>query len=235
MSPMKKGFSKEVVSNNIREMMQAGHPRNQAIAASLASARKFKKMSKGGMAEDEYEEDNGDAEPSVPGYADGGRVGSADEFDDNEKPSVQFKGRGESRSAPKNTSMAEMDREDPEDYISSVEEERLEGTPRENEVENPAEQMEASMFAKALMRKREMQMGPENYAMGGLVQSEHDGPEGNKPSEDMEDETEEPMSSMPGRGQGAEHRMEMEPSGAGLSSEAKEAIMRKKKMRRFTQ
>ena len=38
--PLKKGKSKEVISKNISEMMGSGHPRKQAIAASLAEARR---------------------------------------------------------------------------------------------------------------------------------------------------------------------------------------------------
>lgn len=38
--PMKKGKSKKVISSNIKEMIEAGHPQKQAIAASLSQARK---------------------------------------------------------------------------------------------------------------------------------------------------------------------------------------------------
>lgn len=38
--PLKKGKSKNVISSNIREMIKAGHPRKQAIAAALSMARK---------------------------------------------------------------------------------------------------------------------------------------------------------------------------------------------------
>lgn len=37
--PLKKGKSKKVISENIREMVHAGHPVKQAIAASLNEAR----------------------------------------------------------------------------------------------------------------------------------------------------------------------------------------------------
>jgi hypothetical protein len=37
--PLKKGSSKEVISENIREMIKAGHPQKQAIAAALRLAR----------------------------------------------------------------------------------------------------------------------------------------------------------------------------------------------------
>lgn len=38
--PLKKGKSKKVISENIREMEASGHPNKQAIAASLNQARK---------------------------------------------------------------------------------------------------------------------------------------------------------------------------------------------------
>ena len=37
--PLKAGKSKKVISNNIREMMHAGHPQKQAIAAAYSKAR----------------------------------------------------------------------------------------------------------------------------------------------------------------------------------------------------
>ena len=38
--PLKKGKSKSVISSNIKEMMESGHPQKQAVAASLNNARK---------------------------------------------------------------------------------------------------------------------------------------------------------------------------------------------------
>ena len=38
--PLKKGKSKKVISKNIREMVHAGHPQKQAVAAALNQARK---------------------------------------------------------------------------------------------------------------------------------------------------------------------------------------------------
>jgi hypothetical protein len=40
--PLKSGKSQKVISGNIREMIKAGHPRNQAIAASMNKAGKSK-------------------------------------------------------------------------------------------------------------------------------------------------------------------------------------------------
>ena len=38
--PLKKGKSKKVIGENIKEMEASGHPKSQAIAASLNVARK---------------------------------------------------------------------------------------------------------------------------------------------------------------------------------------------------
>lgn len=37
--PLKKGTSKKTISKNISEMVHSGHPKKQAIAASLNEAR----------------------------------------------------------------------------------------------------------------------------------------------------------------------------------------------------
>jgi hypothetical protein len=37
--PLKKGKSKKVVGENIREMVKSGHPQKQAVAASLRNAK----------------------------------------------------------------------------------------------------------------------------------------------------------------------------------------------------
>jgi hypothetical protein len=39
--PLKKGASRKVVGENIKEMEVAGHPRKQAIAAALNQQRKY--------------------------------------------------------------------------------------------------------------------------------------------------------------------------------------------------
>jgi hypothetical protein len=44
--PLKKGKSKAVISANIREMVESGHPQKQAVAAALSQARGGKKRKK---------------------------------------------------------------------------------------------------------------------------------------------------------------------------------------------
>ncbi len=38
--PLKKGSSRKIIGENIKEMERSGHPKKQAIAASLHEARK---------------------------------------------------------------------------------------------------------------------------------------------------------------------------------------------------
>jgi hypothetical protein len=41
--PLKKGKGKKVFSSNVKEMMDAGHPQKQALAAAYSQARKSRK------------------------------------------------------------------------------------------------------------------------------------------------------------------------------------------------
>lgn len=45
--PLKSGNSRSIISNNIREMVEAGHPQKQAVAASLSNARRHPKANGG--------------------------------------------------------------------------------------------------------------------------------------------------------------------------------------------
>lgn len=46
--PLREGKSKAIISKNIREMVKAGHPQNQAVAAALREAGVPKKGGKHG-------------------------------------------------------------------------------------------------------------------------------------------------------------------------------------------
>lgn len=260
--PLKMGHSSQVVGSNIKEMMKAGHPKMQAIAAAMSMKRKSKKMADGGEVTDQPSSSTylgvdtstpqakavqgslnnafGNPQPKAYGgkirkMADGGMVGSDEEFDDNDNPMTPHKGHGAPRTASDMESMEEMDDVGPENYMRSLNEIRYDGEYYPNEVANPNEQEEASMFAKALRRKAmSSDMSPENYAMGGLVQPEHSVPMGNKPDENMtEDEDEDMEAGHRPSDMGLEHRQPVDPSGPGLSQGAMEAIARKKKMRRY--
>jgi hypothetical protein len=41
--PLKKGYSKQVISENIRELIRSGRSHKQAVAIALRNAQKFKK------------------------------------------------------------------------------------------------------------------------------------------------------------------------------------------------
>jgi hypothetical protein len=45
--PLSKGSSRETISKNIKEMVSAGHPQNQAVAAALSNARRTKRATGG--------------------------------------------------------------------------------------------------------------------------------------------------------------------------------------------
>lgn len=44
--PLKKGYSKNTMSENIKEMIKGGYPQKQAVAASYSNARKSAKKQK---------------------------------------------------------------------------------------------------------------------------------------------------------------------------------------------
>lgn len=213
--PLMKGHSPRVVSGNIREMMKAGHPQKQAIAASLANARKYRKMNQGGMM----------------GYAEGGEVQSLEhggmEDMEPELKDMEFHGG-------KNESMAEM--AETGDFNRGLNEINEEGRDHPDQVANPSEMEEAQSFAAAL-RKQAMGMNSvHNYAMGGLVQ---DGPaedeklHGTQPELDWVDDGMEDKDMLPQKPGMVGDTMNQMPSGPELSIEAKKALAAKKKMRMY--
>lgn len=68
--PLMKSGSQKAVSKNISEMVKAGHPQKQAIAAALSNQRKYKKkMAEGGYVDDDDGEMNEPEEASEAGAA----------------------------------------------------------------------------------------------------------------------------------------------------------------------
>lgn len=183
--PLIKGHSQKVVSSNVRELMNSGRPQKQAVAISLAKARKYKKMSAGGMAQyDAHERHFDESEDQGRPFARGGMVqdvvhggmedmpgekmGKSDGDEDEEAlgPMHKIPGGGLAR----HESDAEMDRKGPEDQKRDLHEISEDGEYYPNEVANPNELMELQGFAHALRRKAKVAMSPENYWGGGMVE-----------------------------------------------------------------
>lgn len=58
--PLKMGTDAKTMSNNVKEMMKAGHPQKNAIAAAYSMKRKsMKKMAEGGQVSEDYDEGAG--------------------------------------------------------------------------------------------------------------------------------------------------------------------------------
>lgn len=272
--PLKKGFSPEVVSGNIKELVKSGYKPKQAVAISLAKKRKFKKMSEGGMVkeEDPYEQSQKGMRPV---NMDGGGL-----VDKEKQPPVtqstfeQFqKGfRGENKKykggmmgyAEGGEVEPDLD-EDPNEGSHNVGGDMGEpGLPVYSKGEDREGLSDSVMLVEAMNRHLQAQkyaanqnthdfdpddsVSGEKMAKGGVVQGEYaDTMVGNKPElEWIDDGDAEPMDSEdkregagreepmhPGRMSPGEHAVMGDPMGMGLSVEAKEAIARKRKSRRY--
>lgn len=121
--------------------------------------------------------------------------------------------------------LSKMNQIGPEDGQRDLAELNQDANYYPSRVANPGEMDRQKKMVMALRK-----MGMDSYAMGGLIQDgpAGDEPVGNKPSENMSDSVEDTeVDSFVGK-----PSME-NPSGMGLSMEAKAAIERKKKMRRY--
>ena len=279
---MAKGHSRKIISQNIKEMVNAGHPVKQAIAASLATARKYKKMAFGGNAsldekrgkhmDDHPRKDGegwGNPKYSNPGFADGGSVESREEIearnaaimapkssyadggpveDINEKAQNWLFGKEEPKPSPSPkpkqvegghygfsgvagySQGGPVEDEDYVDHADDADQEHERGLwtlmkqGDQGPISNPDTLSDEQKLAKMLHKKQESM---EPYAVGGLVE-EMDGDETPEVEPGV---TSEPMSSEPSKP--SMGYAEREPSGEGLSEEAKKALAMKKKKRRY--
>ena len=62
--PLKKGKGQAVISQNISEMVKAGHPQKQAVAAAMRQAGRPKPPT----SVDEYDRTGKQAKPGKPGF-----------------------------------------------------------------------------------------------------------------------------------------------------------------------
>lgn len=193
--PLKMGHSKEIIGHNISEMVKAGHAPKQAIAAALSHARKSKKMADGGEVKTLGETIGYPGFPKPKAMAEGGEV----------EP------------------MSEMDDLGPDSEVRDLAQLQDQGMSYPQEVANPNEQEEASMFASALKKQKEKSLSPENYAVGGLVEPEMAAADEVEPDPvvdgGLENDLDGPAS-------------ELEPS-KELADPVKAAILAKKKKRQY--
>lgn len=215
--PLKHGHSRDVISFNVKEMMKSGHPQKQAIAAALSSARKAKKMYKGGLVNDDFGP-AGTPKPVDSGnedmyMTDEPAAGTREPHDEQDMYMT---------SVPENAVNGDYE---PEKTASPEEDSRrlaamISGYSEGGEVTqiDPVKAKEVSdSFKKAT-----------GYADGGMV--------GDKPEPHEDDGTEEPLSSMPVKPDGLEHaKISGVPASPGLSEEQRRAIMARKAKRRYMQ
>lgn len=208
--PLKKGHSDEVVSHNIKKMMSEGYPRKQAIAAALASKRKYKKMEAGGLVASKhpYAEDG----ETLDDFEERFTHEHAKHHEDNE-PGYNYAHGG--MAAPDYDKEVESDLE--EGAERSIVEDSILAVDHPDAIGPKAHDMEMRL-AKALHKAaEEEEIG---YADGGMV--------GNKPKPHMAGPTSEPLSAMPAHPDKVEHAPVH-----GLSEMQKKAIMEKKNRRKF--
>lgn len=231
--PLQKGNSSKVVSSNIKELVKAGHSPKEAIAISLASKRKYKKMAEGGMVNSDFDME-GTPEP----------VDAGDE---------------EAYMSQKPSAAAELNYRPGEEEHRSLVDLDMDGDYHTSEVANPMEEGESKMFAEALSRAEE----PEEYAyggnvhnpksmkvpmkdrfaMGGLVEENDDRHMslGTKPSKDVDDSIEDKETNMMSEKASLDHSVRNDyivgspkpPRDLGVSQEAMEAIRNKRMKRRY--
>ncbi len=216
--PMKKGHSREVISENIKEMVKAGYKPKQAMAAALAEARNSKKMAEGGMIDsakkwlsDEFSSESANEYHAKVGEGLGKGVNK-------DKAAALAKGMG----------YADGGMVEEEDYRSLAD---LMKEGDQGPVSNPEVLDMRQKLANSLHEQSEMEE-MEYMAKGGLVE----GMDGDEKPSNIVASTGEPMSSIPKKDSNLGHDLiEGVPriSPSPLSSEAMEAIKKYREKRKF--
>lgn len=257
--PLKKGSSREVVNSNIHEMVRSGYKPKQAVAASLANARKYKKMAMGGKVDDDkqvdhmgYSHDDSmehvNREPSAQtaeklkgisdyfnqSYDDGGPVqpiANASPF--NQQSSGGGGGGSSMMSMLPMLAMAANEGGMVEEGDDEGENHH-EGLFELMKLGDQGEVANPQSMSDHQKLARALMKDEENdqfYAKGGLVE----GPDGDEKPSNIVASDSEPMSSEPEKPDGLEHKkIDGVPMSAALSKEAIEAIKNKKSKRRYS-
>lgn len=264
--PLKKGRSPGTVSTNIKEMMKSGHPQRQAIAAALSMKRKSMyegglvddDFDEAGTPqpvdsgdEDTYSTSHPSAAAQYPDYA-----------EDRTDPETTFnENRNNGDYHPSQTSNPDQMRAKLAAMLSEVQMYDEGGEVSDNEstgfgsiggqgssiAQGIAKAGKKTKYAEggmvetadeptdtAASQELEFADSQESREVGYEEAAKH--PHGNVPEPKEDTGTEEPLSSMPSKPDGAEHAEEGAPKremGAGLTEEQRRAIMNRKKMRRY--
>jgi len=202
--PLKKGHSPEVVSSNIKEMVKAGHPQKQAIAAALSMKRKYKKMAHGGELHDVDHHD--EKKPNVM-MADGGVI--REDYDEG--------------LSSDNDEQAE---------VGLMEHDEL-GKVHEGEVASPEMEEHERILARKLYKQSErgemfahgglVEEMDHDGALGTKPELDW-----------IDDGDSELMSAEPAKAASLDHAQEGVPMGPGLPEDARKAIEERKKKRRYS-
>lgn len=218
--------SKSQMIEEMKKKIASGQDPKAAFSASYSG---------GGMVDEEDDDSDasvmnasGGLDDRADQYADGGEVDKSDE--QTAGSMLASSGSQEAREAAQRGvlgyakgGMVDDDDSNTEDEVRPMGVIQAEGMYQPAKVMNPSMQEASRMLARKLFAKS--QDDDMMYAMGGLVQGDKDTDVGNKPGASLSGPTSEPMSSMP-----------MKPSADRmLSAAAMEALMLKKKNRKFSQ